>query len=368
MAMKRPAAAGVEPLAKRPATGPVAIITEALDLETSHIAMLAKMAEYTVGCYKDTRHPWQGEVVAWIEQALSTKAEAIQAKIDLGKAKVSDVDGERRRRHEALQEANAAVHKLKGIVEEKTVALKVAEKAREEASGELSSKRVNLKAADKDLVAPTKRKASLEEAKASIDQFKTTRFSKSETKKFAKLGKQFGFDDTMLSSLTKTLSKDPSDRSEFDGVILQQFEDAHAKALTQEVAAIEAAEATRSERTAAVESAEKGLMTVDEAQLESSNALTAAQKELESGEAAVVEATANVKNFFSDFKVEADAYDAAVKEMRCFRDGALAAFNELKNKETPPPPEEPEAAADAAVGAEEAPSAQEAPAAAEDRR
>eukprot|EP00927_Polykrikos_kofoidii_P067396 TRINITY_DN62890_c0_g1_i1.p1 TRINITY_DN62890_c0_g1~~TRINITY_DN62890_c0_g1_i1.p1 ORF type:complete len:356 (-),score=93.98 TRINITY_DN62890_c0_g1_i1:200-1267(-) len=332
--MKRPAAAFVEPVAKKPSL--LSDVIGSLDPSISYNAMLAKMAEHTVGRYKDTRHPWQAEAVDWIGQELAAKVDAIQSNIDKGKAKVTDYETERARRKLAVEEAEAAREKLRANVVQAKDKLKVAEQIREGAIAELKSKKAELKRLEQAAVVHRKKSAALEEVKAVIEQLGTNVLSKSETAKVLKLGKQLGLDGSLIASLGMALSKDPSARTDFDNVIMEQFRVAYATEAEAIQGSVDIGELAVADCSEAVEEAQKAFASAEESKRISSEEVVAVEKELLSGNEAIKLATAQVKSFLPELKADADAYDEAVKALRIFVGGPLAAFNELKHKETPP--------------------------------
>jgi hypothetical protein len=339
--MKRPSvdSAAEEPVAKRPATvpdGPLGAVIEALDDSTGQGVLLSKMAEHSLGCFKDKRHAWQAEVVEWIGKAFSAKAELLQSEVDATKSKVSNFEAARSGRKEALEEAKVAFGQLTATSAEAETALKEAIAASSAAASERASKKADVKNHEKQLAAPIKRKAFLDEAKSAVEQITTTTFSTKECQRFGNVGKQLGLEASMLKSLVLTLSKDPSERSEFDKVIVTNFLDAYSQAVDATQATIDEHKTAVDEILASLPELEKKLADASAQKAACRNAASDARKALDSAECEVDAATVKVKRFFHDFKADADAYDEAVAALRAFSDGALATFNEMKDKTSPP--------------------------------
>jgi len=177
---------------------------------------------------------------------------------------------------------------------------------------------------------------------------------------------EFNIDSTMLSSLPLAINKHESARSQFDVVILNQFNDALKKVLEEQSTAVAAQEPARAERQGVVDTAKStrdaaaaGLDAREEAL---SNAKTAAKN----AAAAVTNAEKAIKNYITDMKVIMDGFDAAKVDLKDFQEGVLTQFNELKDLVAPPPEPEiqapDEAPADAPMAdaaAEGAPAAME---------
>lgn len=319
--LKRPSAdcAAEAPVAKRrPATvpdGPIASVIEALDDSTGEGVVLSRMAEHSLGCFK---------------------AELLQSAVVDMKSKVSNFEAARSGRKEALEKAKEAVVQMTAALAEAEKALKNATDASSAAASELASKKADVKKHEKLLAAPIKRKAFLDEAKSAVEQITKTTFSTKECQRFGNVGKQLGLEASMLKSLVLTLSRDPSERSEFDRVIVTNFLDAYSQAVDAAQATIDEHKAAVDENLASLPELEKAVAVADTRKSSCRAAVSDARRAFESAECEVRLAADAVKRFFYDFKADADAYDEAVAALRGFSDVALATFNEMKDKTSPP--------------------------------
>ncbi|CAK8989752.1 unnamed protein product [Durusdinium trenchii] len=160
-----------------------------------------------------------------------------------------------------------------------------------------------------------------------------------------KLGKEYGFDTALLTSLPSALSKEPASRGDFDGVVVKQVEDELQKrldTLTAELNEAEPARQARADKVANCKAAvEAGKMKQESLEKALKDATTAEKEAVVAAKAAVKA----LKAFGPEMKETKGALDEAKESLDDFTSGALKTFTELLEHTKPPPePVEAEAA------------------------
>eukprot|EP00747_Dinoflagellata_sp_TGD_P114250 gnl/TRDRNA2_/TRDRNA2_171891_c0_seq5.p1 gnl/TRDRNA2_/TRDRNA2_171891_c0~~gnl/TRDRNA2_/TRDRNA2_171891_c0_seq5.p1 ORF type:complete len:389 (+),score=151.34 gnl/TRDRNA2_/TRDRNA2_171891_c0_seq5:70-1167(+) len=350
---KRPAASS-EAAAKKAKIGKqCSSISEAIEsaetLPASVATMLAGLVKGAVSEYKDQRHPFQAKFVEMMKTALAGIQESYQKAIDEEQAKVSGAEAEQARRQAALEAATQLTEAKKGSAKEKKDALAAAVAAKKAADDALKEAEKAQKTGDADLAATATKKEKLEQLKSETyaPLKEGTADGKNAGKLVSILQKEFGFDKTMLNTLPPALAKPAAERGHFDGLVLTQFEEECGKRLAEFSETLAQGEPAKAARAAAVTAAEAALAASAEKLTAASAEKTAADTEEKEAEKVLKEAAKHVKDFAKDFSAATSALEEATGAMTTFLEGAMAAFTELSERETPPP--EPE------VPAEEAP-------------
>jgi len=180
-------------------------------------------------------------------------------------------------------------------------------------------------------------------------------------KKIEKLGKDMGFDMSLLQAIPTAFAKSPSDRGSFDDIVMSQIEAEFQKCLakfTDELANGEPAKKDRAAKVEAASSEHAQAVASEEAAKTAKEAARTAQKEAETEQKALLKAQ---QQGTSVFGTASASVSAAKVELMEFDEGPLAAFKELLEfSEIPPiaavpaPQEQELAAADVAAPAADA--------------
>eukprot|EP00747_Dinoflagellata_sp_TGD_P114252 gnl/TRDRNA2_/TRDRNA2_171891_c0_seq8.p1 gnl/TRDRNA2_/TRDRNA2_171891_c0~~gnl/TRDRNA2_/TRDRNA2_171891_c0_seq8.p1 ORF type:complete len:398 (+),score=150.24 gnl/TRDRNA2_/TRDRNA2_171891_c0_seq8:86-1195(+) len=355
--MKRPAAVS-EAAAKKAKIGKMCTaIADAIEttdtLPDSVTEMLGSISKSAMSEYKDQRHPFQVKIVDMVKTTLAGIQASYQKEIDAEQAKVSGAEAEKARRDTVAEEATKVLDGKKEAAKAKKDALTEATAAKKAAEEALKAAEKAQKTGDADLLATGTKKEHLEQLKSEMYtplKEGTTEGSAGKataTKLVSILQKEFGFDKTMLNTLPPALAKPAAERGHFDGLVLTQFEEECGKRLAEFSETLAQGEPAKAARAAAVTAAEAALAASAEKLTAASAEKTAADTEEKEAEKVLKEAAKHVKDFAKDFSAATSALEEATGAMTTFLEGAMAAFTELSERETPPP--EPE------VPAEEAP-------------
>lgn len=174
--------------------------------------------------------------------------------------------------------------------------------------------------------------------------------------------RKFGLTDSMMVSLPGTLTKEPSARSTWDSVVLQQFDEELTKCVTGLDAEITLAEPTQQACAATIKAAEQALDSARLEQRKRADAFTATQTEAKACEGAVQAAKKLLKDLGPEVRALVKTLEAAKKTLQTFRSGPLDAYTNLKDRTSPPALQEaateeappvPESAAEGAADAAE---------------
>merc|ERR1719210_2638186 len=157
-------------------------------------------------------------------------------------------------------------------------------------------------------------------------------------KKIEKLGKDFGFDMSLLQTVPRAFAKAPSDRGSFDDLVMSQVEaefQKHLATLIDELANGEPAMKDRAAKVEAASNEHAQALASEEAAKTAKEASRTEQKEAETGHKAMLKAQQQAA---SDMRTASAGVKAAKAELMQLDEGALAAFKELLEFTEIPPP------------------------------
>jgi len=177
---------------------------------------------------------------------------------------------------------------------------------------------------------------------------------KASLKATSKAAKEYlEMEDGVLDNIPPTLGKAKDSRSTFDGLVVNQLQDAIAKALADLAAKLEAG-STAKEVLAAMGATTAEVSTAAVGILDSSEkALAEAKDAAKAGGAKVKDAKASAKTMEPATKKAQKESDTAAAASTTFKEGAFKAFAELRDRAPPPPPPAPVAEPEPAAGAAE---------------
>jgi len=207
-----------------------------------------------------------------------------------------------------------------------------------EAKSLLSEKQQALKAAEAPLKPIRKEKESLEnmlstDFKALCDP---TEWEAGKVKKrcnaIVSLAKKLLFDDSLTSSLSGSLSKKPDERTQFDGMVLQQFEVGVSEKVQNLVVTLEAGSISIADCVSAVEEAQKEYEKRKELSDASVAILQAAQSEHREIGANLQSAIDAIGSYLPEMKKACDLHEAKLEELKNFQEWNVFCYKSLKER------------------------------------
>jgi len=351
MAPKRGRSAGAvtsnKKSAKKDTVGPLCnVVCKALDAETGLAESVMKLLKDSVptslALLREERHAFQEQVVEMVGQALCAKDAALDKAKEEATSKLAEVAAEKEKldadvtraegEAKTLADAEAAA---KAKVEEDSSALKAAKEAADAATKAQADN-------ESEIATSETNKAALEAVQK--DHFEplvegTAADVKASLKATSKAAKEYlEMEDGVLDNIPPTLGKAKDSRSTFDGLVVNQLQDAIAKALADLAAKLEAG-STAKEVLAAMGATTAEVSTAAVGILDSSEkALAEAKDAAKAGGAKVKDAKASAKTMEPATKKAQKESDTAAAASTTFKEGAFKAFAELRDRAPPPPP------------------------------
>jgi len=306
--------------------------------------MFAKIVPDTLGLLKEERHEYQEDAVSKIGAALAGVEAAIQKRIGDSETKVNNADNEKLRRDEAVVGSEAALaakkaevvaryaemdtedgklgaEQTRSAMEATKDALHDAEKAQQVGDASLevaASDHSEFEAVMKDIYAPLK------------DGIEDARKYKPTLSKLLKFGAKYELDQSLVDSLPTPLGKEPQARGPFDGIILKQFEEWYSQRVAEYVTTVRDGAEDKAQRATVVEAARATHTEAEDLWMEATG--QKAREELKGCEKALKASQKAAKSFLSDIEEARDKHESAKAQLEAFREGELAAFNDLKDR------------------------------------
>lgn len=307
-------------------------------------SMLKAIMPYSLGVAHAERSPCQHEVVDMLSDAFLqveaeftsriTEAEAKTQSVGSSQAEVlqktTNFEAAIQQRVEAVTAKKAAFEQAKAIVKTNEERLAKAAAALKDSSGQLDKIAVRL---ERVKVVHKEKYVPLQEGSIDLAAVGTV----------VAMGKQLGFDDSLLLSAQAVLGKPVEARTQFDLMVFQNFQDE----VTKQMAALEEdvtkCEADKSRNAEAFESvnvecdAEKSKFGAIEMELAAAVAEEAKHRD------DLANAASAVKELEASSLEAADALERERARLSAFHEEVIDKFRELKEPPPPPPPP-PEAA------------------------
>jgi len=173
------------------------------------------------------------------------------------------------------------------------------------------------------------------------------------------LGKEYGLDSTLLSTLPSTCKKEPAVRTEFEAMTfdsLKALMDKQIEGLSQKVAEAEPGVAAAVAAVAAAQGALETAQATEKAAGEELATAHGAQKDATKNAA---KADSHQRQIWEDMRAACEAQDSLASDLTNFTEHVLVAFQALKEKEPEPEPVEEPAPVEEEAPVEEAPVAME---------
>jgi chromosome segregation ATPase len=267
---------------------------------------------------------------------------------------------ELKRRQEALSQAEGALATIKTQIEECKATRSAAEKAVHAADEARKAAQKDAKAASVIAARLSNKKASLEgalenEFASLMSQQSASAATKKAVQKLVAIGKEFGLGGTLLQTLPSASKKAAESRTEFEGMVFNQFKALIEGQITSHSAQAAEAETDKAAKDGAVAEADAALQNAKDALAAAEKALSDKQAERTAAGKEVTKADHHLRHIWEDMRKACDEQDKLAAEVQRFETEIWAAFNTLKEHEAPVP--EPEPVAEEAAAEEAAPAA-----------
>jgi len=336
---KRPAASSVGPRKKE-----CKLVAKALVGNPMLSCVVAK----TLGVYADERHEFQTKLVTMIGESLSTLQSSLEEAVATAQTAVDGAEAEKAAREKAVEDAEATLKAKEEALVAADETLRAATEAVSGATTALKDAEDAQKTGDAELAESTKMKEEVEAAYAKYGQMKEAAGAAPDIKDVKKVMDKLGCEEQALAFIPETLKKESSARGPFDAIIMKTIEDTLTAKISALTETLGSAETDTAARKAAVEAATTTLTAASDKQVVDKTAKDEAATAAKEARSALKDAKKAISTYESDMKSAEKVLASAKAKLAGFSDGALAAFNGLKDKVTPPPepekPEEPEPA------------------------
>lgn len=287
----------------------------------------------------DERHPHQAMVLEMVAKVIADVVKNMKTGIDAAAAHIQELDKSRPDLERQKSEAEAKLAAVLADIDAKTAASTAASHQVAEAVSLVSEKQKALKAADAPRKPAREEKERLE-TMLSTD-FKALRepteeWDAGKAKKccnaIVSVAKKSSFEELLISSLSISLTRKPEERTHFDGMVLQQFEDAASEMVKQLAATLEAGSKSVADCISAVEAARSDL----EKRNQVSEAAVAALAAAESGKgdisANLQAISVRLANFWPEMEKACAVPDAKTEELKNFQEYNVLCFEELRDR------------------------------------
>jgi len=320
------------------------------------LMMLSMTLKHSLTTLKEDRHPFQSQFVEMVGKSLSMAEEFLTESVAAAEAVVNNGDTEKLHRETAVKEAEETYSSSKEAHRQKQLAKNEAAEAFQATIQPLKDAIAHQKDGDSNAVALDSAKASLDKALA--DLLAPLKAEGGKQRQLQALSKALhGLDGSLLEAMLLPLAKNPEQRGSFDMVILEQLDQQIAAKVAGLEDELAQAAPAREQRAAAV----KAVQEAHDAAKSASDLAVGELKSVKDFEAAAKSALGAAKeaieNFAGELEKAANDLDKARAKLANFRSGALATFNEFRERISPAPPaDEPAPAAEEPATANASPS------------
>jgi hypothetical protein len=320
-----------------PALAPVAdVVKSAGHLPERCRSMLLDLLPFSLAVESDVRSESQTAVVGMMEETLMAVKAAMEAEVSSEKEKQQSIETTMVERESAVEEATVALNTQRETTEAAKSALNDATKAMNDSQQVLTEKQAMQKAGDEKLTNTRENKDALE---AAFKEHYQTPMEQSEAPNYNGLEpflRQLNIEQSLLSSLPGTCTKDKASRGNFDEVVLTEFEKAMNSKIASLKETVEAEIPASVEREEQVKLAEAELNAKKEEHKQADDALAAAAKELSERETALEKAKGAVSDLQRQLTSATGLHEAAQANVKFFETTPLTTFMALKAKTATP--------------------------------
>jgi len=317
-------------------------------------AMLCSLVDGACRTAAGERHEYQAKVVAMLEQTLHRVEAHLQKEVEVAKAKVDGVSGDKAAQQEALELAASKLRDSEAAEAQRREALAAAKAEHAAKVEELKGQRRAQAEVDSPFLATSRDVDSMKKALEILEAVKSASVDSKMLKAMLDTGKRFNVDSSLLGSAIHATKKEPADRGGFDLVVLGNLEEAFAKLAEGLAATMASGEPARAEAAAATAAMEAAAGSTEAAVSAAAELVRSVAEDVRAAGAAVRAARKAAARWLPDAKVVMDAYDALVAQAAELA-GVLGDFAALKESAPEPEPmaaEGPEPVAAEPVAAE----------------
>lgn len=300
--------------------------------------MLTAMLPTSLCVPSDERHPHQAMVVDMVGDVTGEIISRMKTGIDTAAARVAEIekskpelDLQKSQAEESLEVALSELQTKKTVSTDVSVQLA-------EGKTLLSEKQQALKASEAPVRPIRKEKENLEtmlstdfKALRNLEEWEAGKVKK-RCNSIVSVAKKLSFDESLTSALSGSLSKKPDERTQFDILVLQQFEVGVLEKVKKLAEILETGSISIDQCVFGVGEAqsefEKRKVLSDTAVAH----LQAAQGEHRKAIADLQVATGAVGNYESELKRAQDVHDAKTEELRNFQEWNVFCYKSLKDR------------------------------------
>jgi len=319
-------------------------VTEALqkssDLTPVCLEMLVGMLPKSLGVLEDERHPYQREVVNMVQDALwgieHEYKKDIEDKQNVLDEILQEKDGFTKAQEnvEKVLEEKQSVHNSKKDVHSEKVA---AHGEKEAAFKELQKVHKACGAAVEALVAKRDKCASV--VTETLAKVNGESWDAKESKKLAStligLGRELGFEESLLSGLGPATEKKPEDRGTFHVAALKHYEEQLQKQIEAQEASLPGLETPAAQALAALQDAEAALQAAHEEVQTALEATNVAHAEVKEHDAVVAVKRKETKDVNPRLRKAQRETENAEAELEAFQECYMRPFEELRDRQSP---------------------------------
>jgi DNA repair exonuclease SbcCD ATPase subunit len=298
---------------------------------------LSDLVRHSLGLENGLPSQYRDAALAMVREALASTEKRLEEELQKAQSKVDSAQEDKVAREAAVTHAERHVHDLQNAILESKVAIKEsntsigtsrkslkvlqgAQRSSQEKLNALATKVEQLHSVEQSAYQPLKEAAA--QGREGHAQLKCIR----------KLGKDFGFHETLLESVPGVLKRALDKRQTFDGLVMSQLEREFMKHYTDMETKLNDGGKELQEHTHAVQEAQALLDESGKTLEESSQRLSEAMVALSPSRKVRADARQNVRRFDSDLQKLVRESTQAQCRLDAFRCGPLAAFQELQKQ------------------------------------
>lgn len=298
---------------------------------------LSDLVRHSLGLENGLPSQYRDAALTMVREALASIEKRLEEELQKAQSKVDGAQEDKEAREVAVTHAECHVIDLQNAIVESKVAIK-------ESNTSIGTSRKSLKALQE------VQKSSQEKLHAlarKVDQLHNVeqaayqplkeaaaqgREGNAQLKCIRKLGKDFGFQESLLESVPGVLKRTLDKRHTFDGLVMSQLEREFMKHYTDMEVKLNEGGKELQEHTHAVQEAQALLEESGKSLEESSRKLDEARADLPPSRKSLTEARQNARRFESDLQRHVRELAQAQGRLDAFRSGPLAAFEELQKR------------------------------------
>jgi hypothetical protein len=305
-------------------------------------AMLWAMLPNCLGVEQDVRHKYQSGMVEVVAEELAKIESSLKDAIEVGVAAVAATAEEKASLEATLNAARAALEAEQALLDGCKAELAQDALTFRGARADLNKAETEQHSKSAEVDKAGSKRSDLEGLLADME---TVHERKEEVGKLLKrLHAHLTMDSSLETAMPSAMAKAAADRGPFDVMVFDQVRGQAAARLSELTVAIEAAAPLKAELAAAVAKASAALAASKEKQVASASAYSAQKAKTDAAAEAVKAAQAGSKDAARRIGKVERVRDSAQAELDIFRQDALASFTELRDRATPAPEPQEEAA------------------------